>query len=121
MHATLFDDLPGAQEPKTLPTDLGSDRPAVGIDYRIIEYLIPVVSRRHEGVILELSQWRCPVASFTKEVKGTAHLKQHSYQMAIFSSGMKIFKIAFQHVVGNSCMVPIAPFSAINFNHMTLF
>ena len=53
--------------------------------------------------------------------KGTAHLKQHSYQIAIFSSGMKIFKIAFQHVVGNSCMVHIAPFSATNFNHMTLF
>ena len=34
---------------------------------------------------------------------------------------MKIFKIAFQQVVGNSCMVPIAPFSATNFNHMTLF
>ena len=34
--------------------------------------------------------------------------------MAIFSSGMKIFKIAFQHVVDNSCMVPIAPFYATN-------
>ena len=54
-------------------------------------------------------------------LKGTAHLKQHSYQMAIFSSGMKIFKIAFQHVVDNSCMVHIAPFSATNFSHMTLF
>ena len=54
-------------------------------------------------------------------LKGTAHLKQHLYQIAIFSSGMKIFKIAFQHIVGNSCMVPIAPFSATNFNHMTLF
>ena len=43
-------------------------------------------------------------------VKGTAHLKQHSYLMAIFSSGMKIFKIAFQLGVDNSCMVPIAPF-----------
>ena len=53
--------------------------------------------------------------------KGTAHLKQHSNKIAIFSSGMKIFKIAFQHVVGNSCIVPIAPFSATNFNHMTLF
>ena len=53
-----------------------------------------------------------------KHVKGTAHLKQHSYQMAIFSSGMKIFKIAFQHVVD---MVHIAPFSATNFCHMTLF
>ena len=29
--------------------------------------------------------------------------------MAIFSSGKKIFKIAFQHGVDNSCMVPIAP------------
>ena len=27
--------------------------------------------------------------------------------MAIFSSGMNIFKIAFQHVVDNSSMVPI--------------
>ena len=54
-------------------------------------------------------------------VKGTAHLKQHSYLMAIFSSGMKIFKIAFQHVADNSCMVPIAPFSAANFSHMTVF
>ena len=52
-------------------------------------------------------------------IKGTAHLKQHSYQMAIFSSGMKIFKIAFQHVVDNSCMVHIAPFP--KFSHMTLF
>ena len=41
--------------------------------------------------------------------------------MAIFSYGMKIFKIAFQHVVDNSCMVHIAPFSATNFSHMTLF
>ena len=41
--------------------------------------------------------------------------------MAIFSSGMKIFKIAFQHVVDNSRMVHIAPFSATNFSHMTLF
>ena len=42
--------------------------------------------------------------------------------MAIFSSGMKIFKIAFQHVVENSCMVvPIAPFPATNFSHITLF
>ena len=43
--------------------------------------------------------------------------------MAIFLSGMKIFKIAFQHVqvVDNSCMVPIVPFSATNFSHMTLF
>ena len=41
--------------------------------------------------------------------------------MAIFSSGMKIFKIAFQHVVDNSCMAPIAHFSATNFSHMTLF
>ena len=54
-------------------------------------------------------------------VKGTAHIKQHSYQMTIFSSGIKIFKIAFQHVVYNSCMVPIAPSSATNFSHMTLF
>ena len=30
--------------------------------------------------------------------------------MAMFSSGMKVFKIAFQHIVDNSCMVPIAPF-----------
>ena len=37
--------------------------------------------------------------------------------MAIFSSGMKIFKIAFQHVVDNSCMVHIAPFSATTFSH----
>ena len=55
------------------------------------------------------------------KLKGTAHLKQHSYQMALFSSGMKIFKIAFQHVVDNSCMVPIAPFSTTNFGDMTLF
>ena len=34
---------------------------------------------------------------------------------------MNIFKIVFKHVVGNSCMVPIAPISATNFNHMTLF
>ena len=54
-------------------------------------------------------------------IKGTAHLKQHSYQMAIFSSGIKIFKVAFQQVVDNSCMVPIAPFSATDFSHMTLF
>ena len=40
--------------------------------------------------------------------------------MAIFSSGKKIFKIAFQHVVDNSCMVPIAPFSDTNYSHMTL-
>ena len=73
--------------------------------------------------------WRGAAAGALREVaagielrvKGTAHLKQHSYQMAIFSSGMKIFKIAFQHVVDNSCMVHIAPFSATNFSHMTLF
>ena len=41
--------------------------------------------------------------------------------MAIFSSGVKIFKIAFQHVVDNSCIIPIAPFSTANFSHMTLF
>ena len=29
---------------------------------------------------------------------------------------MKIFKIAFQHVVGNSCMVPIAPFFRYKFS-----
>ena len=34
---------------------------------------------------------------------------------------MKIFKIAFQHVVGNSCMVPIATFSATNFNHINAY
>ena len=39
--------------------------------------------------------------------------------MAISSSGMKIFKIAFQHVVENSCMVPIAPFSATKFSHIS--
>ena len=41
--------------------------------------------------------------------------------MAIFSSGMKIFKIAYQHFVDNSCMVPIAHFSSKTFSHMTLF
>ena len=56
-----------------------------------------------------------------KKIKDTAHLKQHSYLMAIFSFGMKIFKIAFQHDEDNSCMVPIAPFSTTNFSHMTLF
>ena len=53
--------------------------------------------------------------------KGTAHLKQHSYYMAIFSSGLKIFRIAFQDVVDNSWKVPVAHFSATNCSHMTLF
>ena len=35
--------------------------------------------------------------------------------MAIFSTGMKIFKIAFQDVVDNSWKVPIAPFFPYKF------
>ena len=31
-------------------------------------------------------------------VRGTAHLKQHSFWMATFLSGLKIFEIAFQDV-----------------------
>ena len=41
--------------------------------------------------------------------------------MAIFSYGMKIFKNAFQHVVDNSCMIPVTHFPATNFSYMTLF
>ena len=53
-------------------------------------------------------------------VKGTAHLKLY-FHLAIFSSGMKIFKISFHDVVDNSWKVPVAPFSATNFSHITLF
>ena len=35
--------------------------------------------------------------------------------MAIFSSEIDIFKIAFQDVVDNSWKIPIAPFSTTNF------
>ena len=34
--------------------------------------------------------------------------------MAIFSSGMKIFKIAFQHVVDNSCIWEWTPYKAFH-------
>ena len=53
--------------------------------------------------------------------EGTAHLKQHSYQMAISSYGMNIIKIAFQDDVDDSRKVPIAPFFSTNVSHMTLF
>ena len=57
------------------------------------------------------------ISHFTASLKGTAHLKQQSFWMAIFSSGMKIFKITFrkQDLKTNYCTV-----FRWKFNHMTL-
>ena len=54
-------------------------------------------------------------------IEGIAHLKQHSFWMAIFSFRIMIFKIAFQVVIDNNWKIHIAPFSAANFSHMTFF
>ena len=54
-------------------------------------------------------------------IKGTADLKQKSFLMAIFLSGLKIFKVAFQDLVDYSREISIAHFSAINLTNITLF
>ena len=55
------------------------------------------------------------------DVEGTAYLNQHSFWLAIFSPGMKTFKIAFHDIVDNSWKIPIAHFSATNLTHIKLF
>ena len=44
------------------------------------------------------------------DIKGTEHLYPHLFLMAIFSSGQKIFKIAFKVVEDNSWKISTAPF-----------
>ena len=71
---------------------------------------------------LVISVWECRYARKLKithlhwgAFKGTAHLTQQSFWMATFSSGLKIFKIAFKDVVDNSWEIPTAPFLRYKF------
>ena len=61
-----------------------------------------------------LRRWVCGYQPTDRNpilLKGTAHLKQHTFWIAVFSSAMKIFKITFQDVVDNIWKIPVALFS----------
>ena len=80
-----------------------------------VRFLVISVSECRDGRKLKITHlerhWRA--------YQSTAHLTQQSFWMATFSSGLKIFKIAYKDVVDNSWEVPTAPFSATNFSHIS--